>query len=81
MQLRMSHCAIFSKLFRKYVLSTCEGQITKKELGGNGYGYDSIFIKSGYNKTFAQLPEETKNKISHRGNALQKILIKLESIK
>lgn len=48
----------------------CLGKIIDKERGDGGFGYDSIFIPQGYDKTFAELSEEEKNSISHRGNAL-----------
>lgn len=47
-----------------------EGNITYKEMGTGGFGYDAIFIPKGYTDTFATLSAETKNNISHRGRAL-----------
>jgi XTP/dITP diphosphohydrolase len=55
------------------------GQIITKKLGNKGFGYDPIFQPSGYEETFAQLPLETKNKISHRALATQKLLSFLNS--
>ncbi|WP_299161643.1 non-canonical purine NTP diphosphatase [uncultured Eudoraea sp.] len=54
-----------------------EGTITKEKQGAQGFGYDPIFIPVGYDQTFAQLPIHIKNKISHRGKALQKLIIYL----
>jgi XTP/dITP diphosphohydrolase len=54
-----------------------EGTITKEKQGTQGFGYDPIFIPMGYDQTFAQLPIHIKNKISHRGKALQKLIIYL----
>ena len=51
-----------------------EGTITKEKMGAEGFGYDPIFIPIGYDQTFAQLPIEIKNEISHRGKALQKLI-------
>jgi|TARA_B100001250_G_scaffold409338_1_gene433483 XTP/dITP diphosphohydrolase len=47
-----------------------EGKIADKERGEGGFGYDSIFIPQGYDKTFAELSSHIKNTISHRANAL-----------
>ena len=49
----------------------CEGFIGKVETGSSGFGYDCIFIPTGYKKTMAQLTQEEKNRISHRGKALK----------
>jgi len=48
----------------------CNGHIDFKPRGAGGFGYDPIFIPSGYDKTFAELKTEIKNKISHRARAL-----------
>jgi XTP/dITP diphosphohydrolase len=45
------------------------GEITLERSGNQGFGYDPIFRPENYQETFAQLPLETKNKISHRGKA------------
>lgn len=52
----------------------CKGRIILSPQGDSGFGYDPIFIPSGYDKTFAQLGDNIKNKISHRAIALQKII-------
>ena len=56
-----------------------EGEITADKRGANGFGYDPIFIPSGYDQTFAELPIHIKNEISHRGIALQKLIQYLAS--
>ncbi len=48
------------------------GQIIDTQRGDGGFGYDSVFIPNGYDKTFAELPAEVKNSISHRAMAMQK---------
>jgi len=65
---------------KKCCCSTCEGSLLSQEKGGSGFGYDPLFIKQGYSKTFAELEETTKNRISHRRKALDKLLVFLESI-
>lgn len=60
------------------VKGTCEGHILNKEKGGGGFGYDPLFVKHEYSKTFAELEEDIKNKISHRRKALDKIIGILE---
>lgn len=51
----------------------CRGEISHKEIGDHGFGYDSIFIPQGYTETFAQLDDEVKNTISHRSRALDSV--------
>lgn len=48
-----------------------DGEIATEERGEGGFGYDPVFIPAGYDKTFAQLPAETKNNISHRARAME----------
>ena len=56
-------------------MGICKGKIAKTQFGKNGFGYDPIFIVEGQNKTMAELSEEEKNKISHRGRALIDMLV------
>lgn len=49
---------------------TCEGTITTIARGGNGFGFDPVFIPIGYEKTFAELSDEVKAEMSHRSRAL-----------
>jgi XTP/dITP diphosphohydrolase len=58
---------------KKGVSSNCEGHIALQERGRNGFGYDALFIKHGYDKTFSEMDEQTKNRISHRRKALEKL--------
>lgn len=55
----------------------CNGLITLKKKGEKGFGYDPIFQPEGFDKTFAELPLEEKNKISHRGKATQLLIKRL----
>ncbi|MDD6135699.1 MAG: RdgB/HAM1 family non-canonical purine NTP pyrophosphatase [Lachnospiraceae bacterium] len=52
---------------------TIEGQIAYEPAGENGFGYDPIFYVPEFGKTTAQLAPEEKNKVSHRGRALEMI--------
>lgn len=65
---------------KKCVTASCEGRLLPKEKGGGGFGYDSLFVKYDYSKTFAELEESIKNRISHRRKALDKIMIFLENL-
>jgi XTP/dITP diphosphohydrolase len=51
----------------------CEGCMDTKPAGGGGFGYDPMFIPVGYDKSFAELGEDVKNKLSHRSKALEKL--------
>ncbi len=50
------------------------GVIAKEKMGIEGFGYDPIFVPNGYSKSFAQMSMDEKNKISHRGQAVQKLI-------
>ena len=53
---------------------TIKGKIIRSERGSGGFGYDSVFVPEGFEKTFAELGEEIKNKISHRAIATKKLV-------
>lgn len=55
-----------------------EGRIDYQERGKNGFGYDPIFYVPEYKKTAAELSDEEKNEISHRGKALRAVRKQLE---
>jgi XTP/dITP diphosphohydrolase len=54
------------------VSGECHGQIALEPKGVAGFGYDPLFIPDGMHQTFAELPAECKEEISHRANALRK---------
>ena len=63
-------------IFEGVVKST----ITRSFSGKEGFGYDPIFMPDGYNQTFAEMSMEEKNKISHRGLAVEKLVSFLRKI-
>jgi XTP/dITP diphosphohydrolase len=58
----------------------CRGHIALQERGTRGFGYDPLFVVEGTDKTFSEMTEEEKNKISHRANALINLKDKLEAV-
>ena len=59
------------------VEGVAEGKIAERPCGLHGFGYDPIFIPDGFEETFAELPEELKNNISHRAKAIRKLQAQL----
>ena len=57
-----------------------EGKIAERPRGSHGFGYDPVFIPDGFEETFAELPEQLKNNISHRANAIRKLQTKLPTL-
>jgi XTP/dITP diphosphohydrolase len=57
----------------------CMGNITKTKSGVDGFGYDPIFIPDGYDLTFAEMNNNEKGKISHRGKAVNELVNFLRS--
>ena len=59
----------------------CKGEILKEKQGETGFGYDPIFKPEGYDQSFAEMSADEKNKISHRGLAIQKLITFLSNYK
>lgn len=78
-------CALaFPKSFKQNTETfegVCEGQIIEEPRGKEGFGYDPVFVPDGYEQTFAELPAQIKNNISHRARALEKVRKYLEQIR
>ena len=58
----------------------CEGRIIETPRGCEGFGYDPVFVPEGHTQTFAELPGEVKNRISHRAGAMQQALAWLRKL-
>lgn len=54
-----------------HAVGTCDGELVSKRQGERGFGYDPIFVPSGWDKTMAELTDEQKDRISHRGRAFR----------
>ncbi|MEI6107254.1 MAG: RdgB/HAM1 family non-canonical purine NTP pyrophosphatase [Opitutae bacterium] len=51
----------------------CPGRLAREPSGGNGFGYDPLFVPDGYVQTYAELDESAKNQLSHRGRAFAQL--------
>jgi len=58
----------------------CDGQIIEEKRGGQGFGYDPVFIPTGSDKTFAEMDMKEKNQFSHRKKATEKLVAFLNSL-
>jgi len=73
-------CLAFSYKEHEFsVHGKMHGEVCTKMQGSNGFGYDSIFVPKGFDKTLASLDENVKKKLSHRAKALKLVKILLES--
>ena len=66
-------CSDESELQTGLFEGTCEGKIIFAPRGDHGFGYDPLFVPDGFDQTFSELGDETKNQISHRSKALAKL--------
>ncbi len=58
----------------------CEGVIAEQPTGSNGFGYDPVFYTPQFDKTFAELTDDEKNSISHRGKALAELTCEFDKV-
>ena len=58
----------------------CEGEIARDRTGKNGFGYDPVFLYQPLGKTFAEMSQEEKNRVSHRGKAMTKLLDEFDKV-
>ena len=78
-QFRTVICLLWNKDFF-YFEGICKGRIAENMHGGEGFGYDPIFIPEGASKSFAEMTMEEKNKFSHRQKAVTQLFTFLHSI-
>lgn len=69
----VSCISIFSNDYQELFIGECFGQIVEDKKGSNGFGYDPVFMAEGFERTYAELSSEEKNKISHRAKAVKKL--------
>lgn len=55
--------------YEEVAVGTCSGHVTESPRGTNGFGYDPIFRPDGFSRTYAELSQDEKNRISHRSRA------------
>jgi len=75
---RARFVCVISIAFNNEVVGSFRGEVYGKIIdeprGTNGFGYDPVFMPDGFDKTFAELTQKEKNKISHRANAIEKVI-------
>lgn len=65
--------AIYDGRELKIFKGEVQGTLSRKNRGESGFYFDKIFIPKGYKQTYAEMPQELKNRISHRAKALRKL--------
>lgn len=78
---RTSICLLEDDKEPRFFDGVVNGRIIFEERGEGGFGYDSIFVPDGFEKTFAEMPPEEKDAISHRGRAVRKLVEYFEKLK
>lgn len=63
-----------------YFEGKCEGSLTLSPRGEGGFGYDPLFIPKGFDRTFAEISLSEKNRISHRAEAVKKLIAFLNTL-
>ncbi|MDF3059511.1 MAG: non-canonical purine pyrophosphatase, rdgB/HAM1 family [Rariglobus sp.] len=58
----------------------CEGRLCEEPQGGAGFGYDPLFVPGGHGRTFADLGDDVKNTLSHRGRAWARLAERLRTL-
>jgi len=64
-----------------FAQGACEGRISREPKGAHGFGYDPLFIPEGFTETMAELGPATKNEISHRAKAAEKLVPLLRQLR
>lgn len=65
----------------QYFVGTVDGAIIESRIGQDGFGYDPVFLPTGFDRTFAEMTMTEKNLISHRGKAVRKFVEFLSKLK
>jgi XTP/dITP diphosphohydrolase len=77
-EFRATFCVIWNGQIH-FLKGKVEGNILEDSKGSDGFGYDPIFVPNGYSQTFAEMVSTEKNSISHRHEAVQKLINFIEN--
>jgi len=66
-------CFYYDEDRQYYFEGTVQGRIIREKRGMEGFGYDPVFVPDGYMRTYAEMPLNEKNKLSHRGRAVEQL--------